>query len=752
MRTPATTVLLAAIIVSGASAQDWKPVPGHIMTRWAKDVKPEQPWPEYPRPQFVRERWLNLNGLWNYSVTPKDADKPGAQAGKVLVPFPIESALSGVGKPLSPDDRLWQWRTFTVPAEWKDQRIVLHCGAVDWKARVVVNGHVIGEHTGGYDPFSFDITDALKDGENELIVSAVDPTDTGGQPRGKQWLTPGGIWYTRTSGIWQTVWMEPVPPVAIKAVHASPDATTGEVVVTVETTAPGEGLGIVLEAKGTRAGEGAVHNSAALHATLKLSTVCPWSPDSPDLYDLDVRLIRNGQTLDTVKTYFAVRDVKMAPDAQGVNRLLLNGKPLFHFGPLDQGFWPEGIYTPPTDEAMKFDIEAVKKMGGNMLRKHVKVEPDRFYYWCDRLGIMVWQDMPSPFFKGKDENSKLPPLSDEWKSNFEHELKALIDTHRDHPSIVMWVPFNEGWGQNDLEWAKGVVNQVKHWDPSRLVNCTSGWTDTGNGDVHDIHDYPGPSSPPTEPHRAAVLGEFGGLGLPVQNHTWVDKNNWGYVSYKDQKELTDAYVGLIDRIPVLIGQGLCAAVYTQTTDCEIECNGWLTYDREVWKIDPDRAAAVTKKLYGPVPTVKTIIATAPTAHATWKYTTDKPADGWFAPDFGDQSWKSGTGSFGTHHTPGAHIGTEWNTSDIWIRRTFDLGVDLNNPRLLIHHDEDAEVYIDGVLAGTFKGYTSAYALEPIAPEAAAKLTKGKHTLAIHCHQTNGGQNIDAGIAELVEGK
>jgi hypothetical protein len=737
---------IALIVPAFALADEpWKPVPGHLMTRWAADVSPDKAWPEYPRPQMVREKWMNLNGLWGYTVTGSDAAQPAAK-GTILVPFPIESALSGVGRPLEPTQTLEYQRTFHIPDDWKGQRVLLHIGACDWATTVRLNGAAVGEHKGGYDPFTFDLTAALKPGDNQLSVSVTDPTDTGGQPRGKQWLTPHSIWYTRTSGIWQTVWLEPVPTQGITGYRVE-TSSSGAVRIAVESSANDPQWPITAEV--LAGGHSIAHAAGTLAAPITLNITNPhvWSPDDPFLYD--VRISLGSPVADQVSGYFALRDIAVAPDARGTNRLMLNGKPLFQYGPLDQGFWPDGIYTPPTDEAMKFDIQAVKKMGGNMLRKHVKVEPDRFYYWCDKLGVMVWQDMPSPFFAAEGWREKLPPLSDEWKTNFERELRALIDTHRNHPSIVMWVPFNEGWGQNDLAWAKSMVGKVKEWDPTRLVNCASGWTDTGVGDVHDVHDYPGPGMAPVESKRASVLGEFGGLGLPLPGHTWVEKNNWGYVSFKDQKELTDAYTGLIDRLPILIAQGLCAAVYTQTTDCEIECNGWLTYDRAVWKIDPDRAAAATARCFGPLPHLTTVVLTAAQSPQTWRYTTTAPPEAWFKPDFDDASWGSGASSFGTRGTPGAAVGTVWDTADIWLRRTIDLDpAALSDPHLWIHHDEDAEVYLNGVLAARLKAYTTSYVPERLSAEARAALHKGRNVIAVHCHQTTGGQNIDVGLVDL----
>ncbi|MEK6703338.1 MAG: sugar-binding domain-containing protein [Planctomycetota bacterium] len=749
---------------------DWKPVPGHIMTRWAKDVDPKAPWPEYPRPTMVREKWQNLNGLWNYAIA--TANDPPAWQGKILVPFPIESALSGVGKSLSAEQTLWYTRNFTVPADWRTdgQRVLLHFGAVDWHAKIAVNGKPVGQHKGGYDPFNFDITDALQEGENQMTVEVRDPTDAGGQPRGKQWAEPHGIWYTPTSGIWQTVWMEPVSATQIVSVRAI-GHSSGDVEVRVSMAGRLENVSVLVEleledkslasftvgpTKKSDQDEFVARFGVAAH----LRTL--WTPETPRLYRLRVVSKRGNQDTDQVRGHLAFRDVSLAKDASGIHRLMLNGKPTFMFGPLDQGFWPDGLYTPPTEAAMQFDIDAAKKMGCNMLRKHVKVESERFYYLCDKLGIMVWQDIPSPFFnngKGKpgDDNLRQPPQSDEWKQNFLAETQHIVDANMSHPSIVMWVPWNEGWGQNDLAWSKSVVDMVQRWDPSRLVNCASGWTDTGNGHVIDIHAYPSPATAPLQKDRAVVLGEYGGLGLPLEGHTWAAKNNWGYVSFKTKDELTDRYIDLLKQIPPLIGEGLCAAVYTQTTDVEIETNGWLTYDREVWKIDPAKVAAATKALYEPPPVTKVIVTRAGQAGGAgdWRYVTDAPEQDkptWMLPAYDDSKWTLGKGGFGTTITPGAIVGTEWKSADIYIRRSFTLSEVPARPVLSIHHDEDAEVYINGQLAATLKGYSSSYQMVALDDKAAGLLKAGKNTIAIHCHQTTGGQYIDCGLIELVPPK
>jgi hypothetical protein len=747
----------------------WKPVEGGMMTRWARDVDPKNPLPEYPRPTMVREKWMSLNGVWDYAILPPRGVEAKGVYGKVLVPFPLESSLSGVGRKLATGERLEYTRVFTLPEDWKGHNVLLHFGAVNWECRATVNGHKVGSHSGGYDPFTLDITKSLKAGENTIVVEVWNPGNSGGQPRGKQFDRSHAIWYTASSGIWQTVWLEPVPDLKVDRVEIAPDRAKGTVRMIVRGTPPQLGkvswLATVL-----LDGE----QVASLHAGLNepadasLAPVREWSPESPTLYDVRVQVmsdLADSATLDDYRTYFAFRDVAIGKDDRGFTRLLLNGKPVFHYGPLDQGYWPDGLYTAPTDEALKSDIIAAKRMGCNMIRKHVKVEPERWYHWCDKLGVMVWQDMPSPFFKTKDFDEGFPEINDKWKLNFELELRAMIDARRSHPCIVMWVPFNEGWGQQDMAWAKRVAESVKTMDPTRLVNNATGWSDMGVGDTRDIHNYPEPAMVPIERDkdgklwggRAAVLGEFGGLGLPLDGHTWVNKDNWGYRTYKTKEEVTDAYVGQMQQMPALIAQGLSAAVYTQTTDVEIECNGWLTYDREVWKIDPEKAKAATLPMYGPPPTLKIIVPHAneepKDGQRKWQYTTSFPDLSWYREEFRPpEDWQVGDPGFGKEGTPGAHIGSFWTSSDIWMRTMFTLDDVPANPYLSIHHDEDAEVYINGEEAAKLKGFTTAYQLIRISPAAAKKLHKGLNSIAIHCHQTKGGQYIDCGIVDIAPAK
>ena len=732
-----------------ANAQ-WQPAKGPLMTRWAKDVTPENVHAEYPRPQMVRQDWLNLNGLWEYAIEPKDQRLPEEFDGKILVPFPVESALSGVMKPMGQENRLWYRRTFEIPEKWAGKRTLLHFGAVDWETTIWVNGREVGTHRGGYDPFTFDITDALKDaGQQEIVLSVWDPTDDGTQPRGKQVNKPGGIWYTAVTGIWQTVWLEPVAQTHISSVDITPDIDAGTVRFDFEITGNHHNWVIDIDVQDSqgrqKVGRGSTYHGQPYRIDIRSANL--WSPENPHLYDVKISLKSPEGVVDELTSYFGMRKIEVKKDKAGINRLFLNNESLFQFGPLDQGWWPDGLYTAPTDEALRYDIEVLKKLGCNMLRKHVKVEPARFYYWCDKLGLMVWQDMPNGDRHIGSNDADLE-RSEESAQQFELELGRVIEAFYNYPSIVMWVPFNEGWGQYDTS---RIVDMTKNLDPTRLVNNASGWTDRGIGDVHDIHSYPGPAAPPTEESRAAVLGEFGGLGLPVKGHTWQDEKNWGYRSYKTLEELTDAYLALIDNLRSLINDGLSAAVYTQTTDVEIEVNGLMTYDRAVIKMDAEKIAAANRRLYLPPPIIKIIVPDSQKQGQIWRYTTSKPADGWESNDFDDSVWNEGLGGFGTKGTPGAVVRTQWDTPDIWLRRTFEIKDEaLNQLQLLIHHDEDAEVYINGRLIAKPEGYTTSYLRIPLDKKVEDVLKSDSNCLAIHCRQTTGGQYIDAGMTDLKE--
>jgi len=715
-------VLSALLLLAPTHAAEWKQAEGPLKTRWAKDVSPANALPEYPRPQLVRSDWLNLNGLWDIKV----GDRPET---KILVPYPIESALSGIMKHA---DRMTYRRTFEVPKGWSGREVMLHFGAVDWEAKVSVNGKLLGVHRGGYDAFSFDITAALKSAAaQELTVEVFDPTSDGGQPRGKQTLSPGGIMYTPTSGIWQTVWLEPVAHAHIESLHLVPDLDNACLRLTVA------GTGTV-EAVASDEGKPIGSVSGDAGGQLKLAIPDPrlWSPASPHLYDLRVTLKSGGKDVDSVTSYFGMRKIALGKDEQGVTRPLLNGKFVFQVGPLDQGFWPDGIYTAPTDEALRWDVAEMRRLGFNCARKHIKVEPDRWYYWCDKLGLMVWQDMPSVnSYTNKPQPIDVP--------QFKTELENMVRNHWNHPAIILWVIFNEAQGQHDTE---ALVAEVKALDPSRLVNNASGNDDKNCGDVIDMHSYPGPGSPKPEVQRAAVLGEFGGLGLAVDGHRWAAAN-WGYKGTPSMEALTRDYEKLLAKAWKLKDSaGLSAVIYTQLTDVETECNGLLTYDRAVNKVIAERAAAVNSGKLPPEPVIKQVVPTSQLKGVTWRFTVDAPAADWAKPAFSDAAWKEGPGGFGTAGTPGGVVRSEWKSADIWLRRSFDWTADkAAAPAWLVHHDEDVEIYINGVLAGKADGFSSEYEEMPMTPEGLAALKAGTNLLAVHCHQTTGGQFIDVGI-------
>ena len=599
----------AGMITTAATAQpSWKPAGDRILTEWAAKVDPRQPLPEYPRPQLVRNTWLNLNGMWQYAVLPAATQTiPTAYAGNILVPFAIESALSGVGKTVGKDSALWYQRTVTVPATFKNKRTLLHFGAVDWLCDVYVNGKNVGSHQGGYDPFSIDITTALnKSGNQQIAVRVWDPSDEGPQPRGKQVTKPNSIWYTPVTGIWQTVWLEAVPQTYISSIKPTPDIDKSVIHVNakVENAQPGDQIVISAWKGAEKIAEQTV--TPGTDAILNIPGAELWSPNKPFLYDLKVAVLQKNKKTDEVSSYFAMRKISVAPDNNGIRRMLLNNEFVFQYGPLDQGWWPDGLYTAPTDDALKFDIEQTKAMGFNMIRKHVKVEPARWYNYCDRLGMLVWQDMPSGDLGNRWESrpgvyggASDKARTQESESIYRTEWRAIMEKLYPFPSIVVWVPFNEGWGQFKT---KDIVQMTQQQDPSRLVNSASGGNFEPVGHIIDLHNYPNPLMPDPAlfgSKQVLVLGEFGGLGLPVEGHTWQQKNNWGYQSFKNNTELLQRYEEFVNRIPQFIKSGLSAAVYTQTTDVEVETNGLMTYDRKVTKMPVERLHKLHGKLYEP---------------------------------------------------------------------------------------------------------------------------------------------------------
>ncbi len=604
MKYSLSLLLLLLFLTDVYPQSDWKVVEGKILSPWAAEVSPSSVLPDYPRPQMVRDAWVNLNGLWDYRIAVVNETSPSKFDGKILVPFPVESALSGVGKRVGKDNNIWYRRTFRLPKDFNGKNILLHFGAVDWRCEVFVNGKSVGKHEGGYDPFYFDVTSLVnRSGDQEIRVVVWDPSDDGPQPRGKQVKDPNSIWYTPVTGIWQTVWLESVPQSYISKLRITPDLDSKAVrVKTILTNfRKGDRIRVSAWADGKKIAE---NESASDSTTLSLPYAKLWSPSSPHLYDARISIVRNGKVVDEVKSYFAMRKISVEKNSKGIPVMLLNNEFLFQYGPLDQGWWPDGLYTAPTDAALKFDIEKTKEMGFNMIRKHVKVEPARWYYHCDKLGLLVWQDMPSgdmgnrwesrPGILGTATEKERTPESE---AIFRKEWKAIIDATYHFPSIVVWVPFNEAWGQFKTD---EIVNWTMKYDPSRLVNAASGGNFTPAGHIFDLHNYPSPAMPDPAlfgKEQVIVLGEFGGLGLPVEGHTWQTKDNWGYQSFSTKEELLAKYEAFMKSLKDLINKGLSAAVYTQTTDVEIETNGLITYDRKMIKMPVEKLHSAHQPLY-----------------------------------------------------------------------------------------------------------------------------------------------------------
>ncbi len=591
------TSFFTCVLAVNLSAQ-WKPVGDRIKTTWAERINVNKVLPEYPRPMMERTDWSNLNGLWEYAISPLGQVEPANYDGKILVPFAVESSLSGVGKDLGAQKELWYKRTFDIPANWESKDVLLHFGAVDWKAEVFLNDVKIGSHVGGFAPFSFNITPFLIKGSQKIVVKVWDPTTDGYQPVGKQNKKPKGIWYTPVSGIWQTVWLEPVTKQYIQAIKAISDIDNNRVSFDIDTKGAEESsiLEVLIKDKGKLVASA----KAAVGQTLELSINEPklWSPESPFLYDVEVSILQGGNVIDQVKSYTAMRKISTKRDQNGIVRLQLNNKDYFQFGPLDQGWWPDGLYTAPTDEALVYDIQKTKDFGFNMIRKHVKVEPARWYTHCDRIGLLVWQDMPngdhSPQWQSKNYFTGTELIrSTESEANYRKEWKEIMDNLISHPSIVTWVPFNEAWGQFKTT---EISNWTKAYDPSRLVNPASGGNHYRGGDMLDLHNYPGPSLYLYDAERPTVLGEYGGIGLALKNHLWQPDKNWGYIQFKNSKEVTDEYVKYAEELKKMARSGFSAAVYTQTTDVEGEVNGLITYDRKVIKLDEARLQKINKEV------------------------------------------------------------------------------------------------------------------------------------------------------------
>ncbi len=746
---PALLALMLAVWAMGAgpARAEWKPVPGSLMTRWAKEVSPTNAHPEYPRPQMARARWMSLNGLWQYQPGNEgDALPTGTNlSSEILVPFPVESALSGVKEH---HDRLWYRRSFAVPAAWKGQRVRLNFGAVDFETEVYVNGKSAGTHRGGYEPFQYDITPYLiSSGPQELIVRVLDATDDAGEPRGKQTLHPGGIMYTSTTGIWQSVWLEPVAQAAIGSLHMVPDIDKNQIRMTVSANGTNAASRVLVTIKDGSKVVKTATIQPNVETALTLSKPKLWSPSSPMLYSVGFTLVQNGANTDTVHSYFGMRKISLAK-AGGVTRMMLNNKFVFELGPLDQGFWPDGLYTAPTDAATKADIQAMKTLGFNMVRKHIKVEPARWYYWTDKLGLLVWQDMPS-------ENSYTDHPQPQDKPEFEKQLRTTIRTHWNAPSIIMWVIFNESQGQYD---EAGLNKIAKTLDPSRLTDRNSGGGDDSPenggdiGDLDDVHSYPPPNYPTGSATQALACGEFGGIGFYVPGHMWSSKGN-GYVEVQSPRELTDLYAEFTYPLKGFRDQhGLSAAVYTELTDVETEINGLLTYDR-TFKCNPALIRQANQFAY-PLPTYVTLSPTAEDGPQDWRYTTDAPPAEWNTPGFDASAWKVAPGGFGTPLTENPSLRTEWTTSDIWMRKTFTPGqldaAALQQIVVRYIHDDDVDVYINGVRAYQSGGAVHRYENQPITAEAGRALRPGaENVLAVHCINRGGPESVDVGLLRRI---
>jgi len=730
-------------------AAAWELQYAPIMTPWAQLVDTNAPLPEYPRPQMVRSNWMNLNGIWEFREgSASDAVPTNTQLPvEILVPFPMESAISGVA-----EYHAWSWyrRTFKVPAAWSGQRVLLHLDAVTWQSQVFVNGQSVGIHKGGYDPVTYDITAYLTNGgDQELIVKVYSPEDNGGQPRGKQSLYPGGIMYTSSSGIWQPVWLEPVPATSIASIHMVPDVDGEQLKLTVDISGSLEDVTVNAVARSGTSVVGSASGTPSKEMTISIPKPTLWCPTNPFLYDLDITLLKAATPVDEVTSYFGMRKISLGTQ-DGFLKMLLNNEFVFEFGPLDQGFWPDGVYTAPTDDALKSDIELEKAFGFNMVRKHIKVERARWYYWADKLGILVWQDMPS--CNSYTSSSSIPRVD---PVQFAAELTSMVRNCWNSPSIIMWDIFNEAQGQESTSSGVGqastasYVTLVRNLDPSRLINQASGGNYFGVGDVFDNHNYPAPGNP-TSSTQAVVDGEYGGVALTIPNHIWTSGGGEG--SATDASDLMNQFDLYASQLSTYgASSGLSAAVYTQTTDVESELNGLFTYDRKVRKPDLLRIKKAVLKAALPPPVLTTVVPSSKSTSQTWRYTFNKPASNWYSTNFSDAAWSAGMGGFGTSVPGDAVVRTTWNTSDVWLRRSFNPGAltaeTISNLVFYCYHDEDVQIYINGVLAGSASGYVTAYtALEMTDAGKQAILSNASNLLAVHCSQTSGGQYIDVGIS------
>jgi ribosomal protein S17E len=705
-----TLVLL--LQYSFIQAQNWAPVPGQIMTSWANDVTPENVWKEYPRPQMVRTDWLNLNGLWDFEITDRDTNKIAINyARKILVPFCVESALSGIKETITGKQQMMYRRYFTVPSNWNQKYLILHFEAVDYETKVWVDGKYVGMHKGGYDHFQFDITGFLsKEQKHEIKIVVWDPTNEGSQPIGKQALPAikNVTKYTATSGIWQTVWLEPINDVAIESIKIIPNIDNAT--ISLQTKVVGATQGTRIKIQAFDQGKEIASSIAADDELVSLQLNQPklWSPTNPFLYDLKLSLVKDGKVVDEVSSYFGMRKISMGRDQEGYMRILLNNEIIYQLGPLDQGYWPDGILTPASDQALRYDIAYLKKIGANMDRMHMKVQPERWYYHCDQLGILVWQDMVSPT-KFIDTKSNLN------SSDFELEHNITVDQLYNHPSIIQWVLFNESWGQYDTE---RLTAALKAKDPTRLVINASGWHDKKVGDIRDFHDYtihPAIALVTKNDERAMVLGEAGGFDLLIPGHLWTPdlktetklKTNWtidfkkGVVKSSD--ELIEKYKILLDDLFQLKKYGLNAVVYTQISDVEDEISGWMTYDRKVSKLPETTFAALHEQFFKPTITGKYILPLSMNTAQQWNYRFTAPSNDWIK-NTTIADFKLGEAPFGIESNNAHKVNTTWNTNSLFLNKEFTLTALPSKLSLVACNTGITDVYINGAYVMQFNNF------------------------------------------------
>ena len=734
-------ILFLGIQPNIVRAQDWNPVAGNIMTKWAAAVTPENVWQEYPRPQMVRKDWLSLNGLWDFAISTEITDQPTKLYNrKILVPFCVESALSGIKETVRGNQQLHYRRSFTVPPNWTGKQLLLHFEAVDYDTKLWVDGKFVGEHKGGYDHFQFEIARFLNSSPiHEISLVVWDPTNEGAQPIGKQSLPEirNRTKYTATSGIWQTVWLEPVNQGAIESFKIIPNVDESTISLVIQ---PNESnLKNQVRIQVFEKGKEILSGTHVVGNIIKLTIPHPklWSPENPFLYDLKLSLINDGKIIDVLTSYFGMRKISMARDAEGFMRIHLNNKPIYQLGPLDQGYWPDGILTPASDQALRYDIEYLKSIGANMDRMHMKVQPERWYYHCDQLGILVWQDMVSPTkFLDSLNSVKLLPVE------LDHE--KMVDQLYNHPSIVQWVLFNESWGQYDTE---RLTASIKKKDPTRLITNASGWNDMQVGDIRDFHDYticPAIAMVPKTYQRAMVLGEAGGIDWLIKEHLWTPNlapnstTDWSIDIKKGAvnsvTEFEEKYNYLFDNILLLKNHGLNAVVYTQISDVEDEISGWMTYDRKISKLPASQFAAIHKKFYGPLLNGKFIIPLSMDQQQQWNYRFSEPAIDWYKTN-DLQGFIKGAGPFGMTVADILKINTKWNQSSLYLQKDFQLSSVPLKLSVLAVNNGIADIYINGVyvmqLINYLKKDSEVKISEAFLPEKAMKLLRvGENQVSI----------------------